>query len=528
MATKSYQSLSEALTELLSSAEGFAAASINAAGAGNLPLHLPGGLYLRQLPMTPESAEGTGGASLDLCYLNGDHEWGEVQENLKLWEAKVKPTGVICGNGYDQKRVKGAVDLHFGLARRDVYAFGSEWMVDLSGPLLSPEKLHRLPLNLPFRVHSEDNGRISRAGSGEQIRVYMAGGLGDTMMATAAMGSFAERYNAPKCFDIYGAKNLEVFRHLPFVNTLNYMPHSCTTLIELLITVGASDDSITPNGRYCYMELDIDDTPLDQRYMRYIVTGREQHEAEAILYEHGWRGEKLLTLQANGGWKNKYWKGLVGLARMARGEGWFVCWTGSAGRVQVEGYDTPDGQGSLIGALTVRQLAALQSVSSAWVGQESGGTYLSIAVDCPSVMVCGPYDGEWMLQCFGGQKGPWRVIREDWLKKCGAERGLTCRGGNDAPCMGGIGAYCPHRMKQGSTDWNLIGVGADCIDAISPERVWASVKEIAREPKDYSITAPLPESQEMSIADMSPFRRNAKNRPVTIFPSDSYRERFSL
>lgn len=490
------------------SKEAFVGVVVNGQGISSAGRLLSfGGQDCLSLPMSQDTVDGFNAGTLDYCYLNGGYAWDESNENLLQWMPKMKQSGIIAGSGYSQQRLKASVDLCFGIRQLEVVFFGDEWMVDLSSPFLSFEKSRRLQVSIPFRVHAEDNYRISRCGGGERLRVFMAGGLGDVMMATAAMGAFSERHNAPACFDVFGPENLEVFRHLPFVNSVTPWAGSHESMIELL-SPGYSDEPGLPNTRYSFAVLDIDDTPPEKRFMRYIVTDTEQKNAKDILVERGWRGERLLVMQSNGGWKCKYWRGLVGLCDMARAAGWFVCWTGTPGRVQVEGYDTPRGEGSLVGVLNLRQLAAVQSLASAWVGHESGGTYLATAVECPSVMLCGAYDGEEMLGYLGGQQGPWRVIRQNWLKKCGRERGLTCRGDQGFPFNDGSGSSCPHRKRIGSDFYNLIGVGADCLDAIRAEDVWEAVKSIARASTEYTPAIPITESPKMEQDACSPFDKN--------------------
>lgn len=60
--------------------------------------------------------------SLDLVYIDADHRYENVQEDIRLWLPKVRRPGILCGHDYSERRithsmqqVKRAVDDYFGV-----------------------------------------------------------------------------------------------------------------------------------------------------------------------------------------------------------------------------------------------------------------------------------------------------------------------------------------------------------------------------------------------------------------------------
>lgn len=65
-------------------------------------------------PMVPDGV-------LDIAYIDADHQYERVQEDIRLWLPKVRPGGIICGHDYVPSRprrvlmqVQRAVDDYFG------------------------------------------------------------------------------------------------------------------------------------------------------------------------------------------------------------------------------------------------------------------------------------------------------------------------------------------------------------------------------------------------------------------------------
>lgn len=50
--------------------------------------------------------------SLDLVFIDGDHDFESCYNDLLAWHHKVKPGGVFCGDGFDLPGVSAAVSLY--------------------------------------------------------------------------------------------------------------------------------------------------------------------------------------------------------------------------------------------------------------------------------------------------------------------------------------------------------------------------------------------------------------------------------
>lgn len=69
--------------------------------------------------------------SLDLVFIDGNHDYDHVREDILLWEPKIKPGGILCGHDYGSKKhigVKKAVDEHFGI--NFLVMGGGVWVTD--------------------------------------------------------------------------------------------------------------------------------------------------------------------------------------------------------------------------------------------------------------------------------------------------------------------------------------------------------------------------------------------------------------
>jgi predicted O-methyltransferase YrrM len=69
--------------------------------------------FLEVLRMT--SAEACGrfdDASLDWVFIDGDHTFEQVHEDISCWLPKVKPGGLVSGHDYPYGPIKKAVDMH--------------------------------------------------------------------------------------------------------------------------------------------------------------------------------------------------------------------------------------------------------------------------------------------------------------------------------------------------------------------------------------------------------------------------------
>jgi Glycosyltransferase family 9 (heptosyltransferase) len=292
-------------------------------------------------------------------------------------------------------------------------------------------------------------------------------GLGDALMFGSAMGACWDRDNDTR-FIVYAASFHETLENLPWIMAVRkYDGQSVDALrIDMSCERADSEEGLVATSYHLF---GLGDIPREERRLRYIVTEQETEEAKSILGSIGWRGEPLIVLQVHGGWIVKRWPGFNALAKQLRKEGFFVASVGMSNHINRQGYYAPDGPGSLLNRLSVRQLAAVHSLASCYVGFESGGSYLAAAVGAPTVWLCGPHNPIGLLGALGGHDGTWIALRADWIAKCGRERGLTCREGFGYPHRG-VGEMCPHR-KWGN-------FGADCIDSISVEQVMKCVREM--------------------------------------------------
>lgn len=312
---------------------------------------------------------------------------------------------------------------------------------------------------------------------GNVVRVVLWGGLGDNLMATAGMAALHERTDGEVRFDVFVHAFATMYEHLPFIRTVYQSKRRNTGNPRLFvpestpnaITLQASQVDHPHDGQsaYAFRRLNVEDEPLEQRRMRYIVTHQERQEAFALLTEAGWRGEPLLGLQLHGWVPIKRWRHLPKLAELARRSGFFVVTLGHADPNGQGIYHTPNGPGNLVGKTpSVRHLAALQTWMSAWVGHDSGGTFLACAVDCPTVFLCGPVDVSVMMNGLGAHRH-WRVVRDECARHCRVEDRPACS------CEG---------SSQG---------GCSCLDAITPERVWLEVLPLLDRPDRLPFTGSL-------------------------------------
>lgn len=68
---------------------------------------------------------------LDFVFIDGDHEYDSVLQDIRLWHGKLRPGGLLCGHDYNTRdaRFKGvvsAVHTYFG-DRFDLYPSDDVW-----------------------------------------------------------------------------------------------------------------------------------------------------------------------------------------------------------------------------------------------------------------------------------------------------------------------------------------------------------------------------------------------------------------
>ncbi len=68
--------------------------------------------------------------SLDFVYIDANHGYSHVAEDIRLWWPKVKPTGVLCGHDYfSYGSVKKAVDDWARAHNHYVFSTNPDWWV---------------------------------------------------------------------------------------------------------------------------------------------------------------------------------------------------------------------------------------------------------------------------------------------------------------------------------------------------------------------------------------------------------------
>ena len=58
--------------------------------------------------LSAEAAPQVPDESLDLCYIDGDHRYQFVVDDIRLWTPKIKPGGLLCGHDYKISRFPNA------------------------------------------------------------------------------------------------------------------------------------------------------------------------------------------------------------------------------------------------------------------------------------------------------------------------------------------------------------------------------------------------------------------------------------
>jgi predicted O-methyltransferase YrrM len=93
-------------------------------------------------PMRTTSVEASrelGDASVDWIFIDGDHSFGAVRDDIRAWFPKVKRGGVISGHDHDWPSVRDAVASHF----KGVSAAGAIWHLRKADETL-PTRAHAL------------------------------------------------------------------------------------------------------------------------------------------------------------------------------------------------------------------------------------------------------------------------------------------------------------------------------------------------------------------------------------------------
>ena len=76
------------------------------------------------LAAAPEVPDG----SLDFCYIDANHRYFEVAQDIRAWRPKVRPGGIICGHDYfSHGSVKKAVDDWAAETNNYIFSTAPDW-----------------------------------------------------------------------------------------------------------------------------------------------------------------------------------------------------------------------------------------------------------------------------------------------------------------------------------------------------------------------------------------------------------------
>lgn len=170
-----------------------------------------------------------------------------------------------------------------------------------------------------------------------------------------------------------------------------------------------------------------------------------------------------IGIQLNGGWSHKRYSHVNELARILADQGFNPVFFGTIGEIETDPrflrLETP----------TLDDFAAHVAKLSAWIGFDSGASYLANALGIPSVWLFASHDPEGLIGACGANAA-YRAIWPALPLVCARRFGISCR---PFPGAGFAGfGECGHRLD---------GKGADCLDAVDPHFLAAEVVNLLEE-----------------------------------------------
>jgi predicted O-methyltransferase YrrM len=75
-----------------------------------------------------EAVSGFEDNSIDVVYIDGDHEYASVREDILLWTPKVKQGGLICGHDYNDLHRDGVIKAVDEILGEVKHYYDSSWM----------------------------------------------------------------------------------------------------------------------------------------------------------------------------------------------------------------------------------------------------------------------------------------------------------------------------------------------------------------------------------------------------------------
>lgn len=265
-------------------------------------------------------------------------------------------------------------------------------------------------------------------------------GLGDALMATASLTLFKQKNPMVEIHVYANGISAEVMRKCPAVDKV------FSVVDWRQIPVSAVDWSVA-NGS--------EGTPA----FGFFALGLQYCSGSPMSISAARQvtpGEKPIGIQLHGGWKTKHWSKAIELGKRLIEGGNEVRFFGEHGDIpeELNRFSLAGKIGGLDGL--IHEIGSL----AAWVGFDSGPSYLANAIGIPTVWLFSTHDPRGLIGlCHTA--APYETIWRGWPVKCFEEHGISCR----HPHQGGS---CPLRT----------GLGANCVDDISVDEVIEKLKLI--------------------------------------------------
>lgn len=170
-----------------------------------------------------------------------------------------------------------------------------------------------------------------------------------------------------------------------------------------------------------------------------------------------------IGIQLNGGWLHKRYGHANELAGILEAQGFTPVFFGTAGGIET------DPRFLRISTPTLDDFAAHLAKLSAWIGFDSGASYLANALGIPSVWIFASHDPRGLIGACGANAA-YRTIWPALPLVCARRHGISCRPFGGA-AFAGYGK-CGLRLEQ---------PGAECLDSIDPRILAGEVVNLLEE-----------------------------------------------
>jgi ADP-heptose:LPS heptosyltransferase len=274
------------------------------------------------------------------------------------------------------------------------------------------------------------------------VALVAATGIGDAIMHTSAVHHFKELYPDVR-FRLFTYGN---------VADLSRRFDVWDQVIKL-----APGEGLPPSARVWNVANGIEGTPIfgfkdlgingmipkhERRTSRYVRHGGQAPDFPA--------GRPLVGIQLNGGWKHKRYAHPEALADALYAQGFYPMFFGTL-EIRI------DSEFPRIHTKDLDTFAACLEQLSAWVGFDSGASYLANSLGIPSVLMFASHNPGGLIEACGAA-GPYQTIFPAKQGQCAMIHGKSCRPGLGGAFFG----------------WGTCGLkepeaGAVCLDEIPPE-----------------------------------------------------------